>query len=67
MATAQKKIVTVKKVEEVEEEAVTLELSLDEAQLLRDLLGMHVIGPFEGRRALGHRIFETLADAGVER
>lgn len=44
---------------------VLLELSREEAQLLRDMLGSHIEGQSRGRRELSNSIFNALTDAGL--
>jgi hypothetical protein len=64
MASAEAKTVTVEKVITEEQEVVALELSIEEAQALRDILGYGIVGTGARSRLLDD-LFYALSDTGV--
>lgn len=63
MATAQS--CTVTRTVEVGEAGISLTLTLEEAEVLAEVLG-RVSGPINGRRGKVNDMFSALLDAGVE-
>ena len=64
MANAGKKVITKEILVEVLEEVVTLQLSMDEASLLRTILYCHITGSGKSRK-LADGIELSLRDVGV--
>lgn len=63
MATAQS--CTVTRTVEVGEAGIALTLTVEEAEVLAEVLG-RVAGPMDGRRGKAEGVFNALLDAGVE-
>lgn len=47
-------------------DTITLELSLEEANTLKDLIGRKVTGTFTSRRKFASAIWAALVDAGIK-
>jgi hypothetical protein len=65
MATAENKVTKEMKMVEVNSSVVVLTLSLEEAQVIRDILGTVIGCPTTSRRKLTTQIYEVLGYAGI--
>lgn len=60
MANAKVDFVEVEKIVIEKQRTITLTLSSEEAQVLRDIIGGHVVGKFSTRRKLTKSIYDAL-------